>query len=171
MFHFAISKTCHVLLLAETISQRLRHLELSTYGRISRNLLLHLLKQSPKLQVLKLREIHWIMKWPVPPYRLCKSQEFTDPPLSFPNPSSVPECLSFHLKTFEWRCYKGTEGQKEVLLYILQNAACLKTAEISVHSKGRRFREKELVRIKELESVPKASTLCQLVIRLPNVHN
>lgn len=160
-----------VLLLADTISQRLLHLELCTYGRISRNLLLHLLKYSPKLQVLKLREIHWIVKWPVPPYTLCKARELTDPPPSICNPSSVPECLSFSLKNFEWRCYKGTEGEKEVLLYILQNAACLKTAEISVYSEGRRFGEKELLMIKELETVPKASASCQLVIRLTNAGN
>ncbi|CDY32921.1 BnaC02g12050D [Brassica napus] len=36
------------------------------------------------------------------------------------------------------------------------------TAKISVYSSGHRFGEKELLRIKELESVPKASTSCQL---------
>ncbi|KAJ4911204.1 putative F-box/FBD/LRR-repeat protein [Raphanus sativus] len=152
-----------VLLLADKISQRLLRLELCIYGKISRNLLLHLLKHSPKLQVLKLREIRYSTQV------LNKSPrvlEFKDPPLSFPDPSSVPECLSFHLTTFEWRCYRGTEEEKEFIIYILQNAACLKTAVISVYSEGRRFGEKELLWIKELESVPKASTSCQLVIRL-----
>ncbi|KAH0896585.1 hypothetical protein HID58_046153 [Brassica napus] len=123
-----------VLLLADTISQRLRHLKLSTYGKMSRNLLLHLLKHCPKLQVLKLQEIHWRIKWPVSPHTRCKAEEFKDPPPLFSNPSSVPECLSFHLKTFGWKC--GRSG------------------------------EKRLLRIKELESVPKASTSCQLIMRL-----
>ncbi|KAH0896582.1 hypothetical protein HID58_046150 [Brassica napus] len=108
-----------VLLLADTISQRLRHLKLSTYGKMSRNLLLHLLKHCPKLQVLKLQEIHWRIKWPVSPHTRCKAEEFKDPPPLFSNPSSVPECLSFHLKTFGWKCYKGTEEEKEkeIVLY------------------------------------------------------
>ncbi|CAN7038753.1 unnamed protein product [Brassica rapa subsp. trilocularis] len=157
-----------VLLLADTISQRLRHLKLSTYGKNSRNLLLYLLKHCPKLQVLKLQEIHWTTKWPGSPHTRCKDEEFKDPPPLFCKPSSVPECLSFNLKTFGWKCYKGKEEEKEIVLYILQNAPCLKTTKISVYSPGHRFREKELLRIKELESVPKASTSCQLVIRLTN---
>ncbi|CAG7892411.1 unnamed protein product [Brassica rapa] len=161
-------KYLEVLLLADTISQRLRHLKLSTYGKISRNLLLYLLKHCPKLQVLKLQEIHWTIKWPGSPHTRCKDEEFKDPPPLFSNPSSVPECLFFHFKTFGWNCYKGKEEEQEIVLYILQNAPCLKTAKISVYSSGHRFGEKELLRIKELESVPKASTSCQLVIRLTN---
>ena len=46
----------------------------------------------------------------------------------------------------------------------------LQTAEISVYSGGRSG-EKRLLRIKELESVPKASTSCQLIIRLTGCLN
>ena len=112
--------------------------------------------------------IHWTIKWPVSRHTRCKAEEFKDPPPLFSNPSSVPECLSFHLKTFGWNCYKGKEEEQEIVLHILQNAPCLKTAKISVYSSGHRFGEKELLRIKELESVPKGSTSCQLVIRLTN---
>ncbi|RID74140.1 hypothetical protein BRARA_B01253 [Brassica rapa] len=104
-----------VLLLADTISQRLRHLKLSTYGKISRNLRLYLLKHCPKLQVLKLQEIHWTIKWPGSPHTRCKDEEFKDPPPLFCKPSSVPECLSFNLKTFGWKCYKGKEEEKEIV--------------------------------------------------------
>ncbi|KAF8102652.1 hypothetical protein N665_0197s0016 [Sinapis alba] len=153
-----------VLLLAEKISQRLLHLELHIYGKISRNLLLHLLKHSPKLQFLKLQETHNTMIWPTYPSRLCRFQEYNDPPPSICNPSSVPECVSFHLENFKWIVYEGREEEKEVVLYILQNAPCLKTAVISLSSYGPR-RGEELLMIKELESMPMASTSCQLVVR------
>ena len=49
-------------------------------------------------------------------------------------PSSVPECLSFHLETLEWIGYAGTLQENEVATYILKNATCLKTATISLYS-------------------------------------
>ncbi|KAG7534226.1 Leucine-rich repeat 2 [Arabidopsis thaliana x Arabidopsis arenosa] len=49
-------------------------------------------------------------------------------------PSSVPECLLYHLKTLEWRDYAGTEVEKEVAVYILKNARRLETATINPDS-------------------------------------
>ncbi|XP_018474165.2 putative F-box/FBD/LRR-repeat protein At5g56810 [Raphanus sativus] len=156
-----------VLLLADKIYQRLLHLELCIYGKISRNMLLHLLKHSPKLRVLKLQEIHEMLIQPLPTdtYGLCYLEKFNDPPPSFCNPSSVPDCLSFCLETFQWTRYRGTMEEKEVVRYILQNARCLKTASISVSSDGRRYKKKEPLMIKELKYMPKASTSCMLVTR------
>lgn len=156
-----------VLLLADKISQRLLHLELCIYGKILRNLLLHLLKHSPKLRVLKLQEIHELLMGPAwtDPCQLAYFEKFDDLPPSVCNPSSVPECLSFYLQTFKWRCYRGTREEKEVVRYILQNARCLKTAAISVSSDSLRYRKKERLMIKELKSMPKASTSCLLVTR------
>uniref|UniRef100_A0A0D3B3W5 F-box domain-containing protein n=1 Tax=Brassica oleracea var. oleracea TaxID=109376 RepID=A0A0D3B3W5_BRAOL len=153
-----------VLLLADKISQRLLRLELCIYGKISRNLLLHLLKHSPKLRVFKLQEIHELLMGPAwtDPCQLAYFKKFDDPPPSVCNPSSVPECLSFHLQTFKWRCYRGTIEEKEVVRYILQNARCLKTATIYVSSCRKK---KERLKIKELKSMPKASTSCLLVTR------
>ncbi|RID69351.1 hypothetical protein BRARA_C01449 [Brassica rapa] len=153
-----------VLLLADKISQRLLRLELCIYGKISRNLLLHLLKHSPKLRVLKLQEIHELLMGPAwtDPCQLAYFKKFDDPPPSVCNPSSVPECLSFYLQTFKWRCYRGKMEEKEVVRYILQNARCLKTATIYVSSCRKK---KERLKIKELKSMPKASTSCLLVTR------
>ncbi|CAN7114892.1 unnamed protein product [Brassica rapa subsp. narinosa] len=143
-----------VLILADKISQRLLHLDLCIYGKVPRNVLLHLLKHSPKLQVLKLQEIdHYLT---IEPTTL-------DPPPSVCNPSSVPECLSFHLRTFQWICYGGTLEEKEIVRYILRNARCLKTAAIYAYSRDRRCRRKERLMMKELKSMPKASTSCKLV--------
>ncbi|CAN6813266.1 unnamed protein product [Brassica oleracea] len=95
-----------VLLLADKISQRLLRLELCIYGKISRNLLLHLLKHSPKLRVFKLQEIHELLMGPA----------WTDP------------CQLAYFKNL-------------------------------------RYRKKERLMIKELKSMPKASTSCLLVTR------
>lgn len=130
--------------LADRISHRLLHLKLHIYKKVPRNLLLHLLKHSPKLRLLILNEVP-----------IC-------------DPSSVPECLSFHLETFKWRGYEGTEEEKAVAVCILKNAPCLKTATISIYSEGPRGGENDLMMVKELKSMSKASTSCQLVILLNN---
>ncbi|CAN7006145.1 unnamed protein product [Brassica rapa subsp. trilocularis] len=129
--------------------ERLLHLDLCIYGKVPRNVLLHLLKHSPKLQVLKLQEIDQY---------LTIEPTTSDPPPSVCNPSSVPECLSFHLRTFQWICYGGTLEEKEIVRYILRNARCLKTAAIYAYSRDRRCRRKERLMMKELKSMPKAST-------------
>ncbi|CAH2069703.1 unnamed protein product [Thlaspi arvense] len=144
-----------VLLLADNVSQSLLHLELHIYNKIPCNLLMHLLNKSPKLQVLKLHEKH-----------LMHTREIDDRPLSMCSPSSVPECLSFHLETLQWRGYEGTEEEKEIAVYILKNAPCLKTAAISIYSdskEGPRGGEKDLMMIKELKSMSMASTSCRLI--------
>ncbi|KAF3569207.1 hypothetical protein DY000_02017482 [Brassica cretica] len=52
------------------------------------------------------------------------------------------ECLLLHLKTFDWRDYRGTKVEKEVAIYILRNAKRLVTASIYPGSvKLPRFRE------------------------------
>ena len=46
-------------------------------------------------------------------------------------PSCVPQCLLYHLETFKWRDYDGTdEVEKEMAIYILNNASRLVTATI-----------------------------------------
>ncbi|KAJ4875351.1 putative F-box/FBD/LRR-repeat protein [Raphanus sativus] len=98
-----------VLLLAEKISHRLLHLELYIYGKCTRNLLLLLLKHAPKLQFLKLQETQRMTR---PTARVRK---FKDPPPSVCNPSSVPECVSFHLETFQLTGYEGREEEIELV--------------------------------------------------------
>ena len=66
------------------------------------------------------------------------------------------------LETLVWENYEGDiEDDREVAQYMLSNASRLETATFSrtdiLHT------EKRLERLKELESVAKASNSCQLV--------
>ncbi|WZZ01762.1 hypothetical protein YC2023_074090 [Brassica napus] len=102
------------------------------------------LDNSPNLQALKLITL-WFRKgdWSPPKY--------------------VAECLLNRLETFVWENYEGEiEDEREVAQYILRNASCLETATFSrtdIHP------EKRLERLKELESVVRASNSCQLVFK------
>ncbi|XP_009152006.1 LOW QUALITY PROTEIN: F-box/FBD/LRR-repeat protein At3g26920 [Brassica rapa] len=106
--------------------------------------LMPVLDNSPNLQTLKLITL-WFRKgdWSPPKY--------------------VAECLLNRLETFVWENYEGEiEDEREVAQYILRNASCLETATFSrtdIHP------EKRLERLKELESVVRASNSCQLVFK------
>ncbi|CAA7058369.1 unnamed protein product [Microthlaspi erraticum] len=108
-------------------------------------LLTWMLESSPKLQVLKLYKCkphyHWGLVRPV----------------EYPwgQPSSVPECLLFHLHTFEWNHYNGRMQEKEMVAYILNNAKLLKTSNISAWGPQK---------LKELEYLHRASESCKLVL-------
>lgn len=71
---------------------------------------------------------------------------------------SRAECLLFHLKTFEWKEYNGTEDEKEGAIYILKNERRLVTATVFPDSlmlnKCRVF--------KELEIAMRDSRACEL---------
>lgn len=87
-------------------------------------------------------------------------------------PSSVPECLTLHLETLQWLGYAGTPEKKENAVYILENARRLTTAEIArcfFSRSPRHRRKKDLMIVRELVSISKASTSCQLVIQLPGL--
>ncbi|ESQ45702.1 hypothetical protein EUTSA_v10011126mg, partial [Eutrema salsugineum] len=80
-------------------------------------------------------------------------------PLSWNQPSSVPGCLSAHLEIFEWRGYRGSRRDKEIIRYILANSKCLKRA--GIHLNCRRIERRKMM--KELESMPRVSTSSQLL--------
>ncbi|XP_019086817.1 PREDICTED: putative F-box/FBD/LRR-repeat protein At5g56810 [Camelina sativa] len=145
-----------VLPLANGISHQLLRLKLDIYHKLPLNLLLHLLKHSPKLQVLKLHVNHFSYT--------TRGTEDQLPPVSAP--ILVPECVSFHLETFELRSFVGREEVKEVVVYILQNARHLKTASILIYSEGPPGGENDPMLIKELKSISLASKSCQLVVRV-----
>ncbi|EOA19143.1 hypothetical protein CARUB_v10007814mg [Capsella rubella] len=133
------------------ISKKLGHLELDIYDNFKSNLLLSLLKDVPYLRSLKLNHQHPIY-------------DLEDQPCSDSELSSVPDCLSFqYLETFQWIDYAGTYEEIQAAVYVLKNARCLKNATISLHSRGI---ENDLMMMKkELESMSKASTMCQLFIK------
>ncbi|KAF8099868.1 hypothetical protein N665_0236s0029 [Sinapis alba] len=45
-------------------------------------------------------------------------------------PSSVPQCLSSSVETVEWIGYKGTQTEKEMVMYLLKNSRQLKKVSI-----------------------------------------
>ncbi|XP_019087816.1 PREDICTED: F-box/FBD/LRR-repeat protein At5g56420-like isoform X2 [Camelina sativa] len=124
----------------------LEHLELCTCSQEWSNLLNIILKDAPRLQVLKLKLKHCV-------------QYSTDSMDHWTELSSVPKSLSSHLEIFEWGHYKGTKQDKKVAKYILTNASNLKMAIFSSVSVGRN-------RIcNELENVARGSEACQLVFK------
>ncbi|CAA7055390.1 unnamed protein product [Microthlaspi erraticum] len=105
-----------------------------------------LLQNSPKLKVLVIDQV------------LFRNEDF---PLSWNQPSSVPECLSTNLEVFEWAGYGGTTEQKDMVSYIFANSKCLKRVGISLSSTCKRKDRKKIM--KELESMSRISTSSQLL--------
>ncbi|CAH2079745.1 unnamed protein product, partial [Thlaspi arvense] len=79
--------------------------------------------------------------------------------LSWNPPSSVPQCMLSSLQTFEFSGYLGIPKERDVAVYILQNAHCLKTATIL----SKDYLVETLDMIQELARSPRASTACRLV--------
>lgn len=74
-------------------------------------------------------------------------------------PSFVPECIASSLQTFNWLGYLGRPLERDIAVYILQNACFLKTATIT--SDDSYIQPLEM--IKELSLSSRASTSCQLI--------
>ncbi|XP_010536823.1 PREDICTED: F-box/FBD/LRR-repeat protein At5g56420-like [Tarenaya hassleriana] len=129
-----------------SIFYRLVYLELCTCVSEWMNLLMLLLKDCPNLRVLKLDERH--------------TPDTDEPRPSWNQPSSVPECLLFHLENFEFQRYGGNQEEKELVIYILKNANRLKMASISPKSTDL---EEKFRMIKELALSSRGSTECELV--------
>ncbi|XP_010483164.1 PREDICTED: F-box/FBD/LRR-repeat protein At5g56420-like [Camelina sativa] len=130
-----------------TVLSQLVSLELCLCESNWTNMLVTVLQHSPKLQVLKLAMNHLMCEGRT----VCSIQ-----------PSSVPECL-YHLKTFEWRDYAGTEVDKEVAVYILKNAKRLETATIYPETDELVHRHKMF---EELEIASRSSRACELTMYL-----
>lgn len=81
-------------------------------------------------------------------------------PLSWNQPSSVPECLSSHLEIFEWNEYGGRNEEKELVKYIFANSNCLQRARFSLKSTGKKNKKKMM---EELGSMSRISTSSQLL--------
>ncbi|KAF8108155.1 hypothetical protein N665_0114s0045 [Sinapis alba] len=133
------------------IFNQLVYLELHAYEPDWWNLLMLMLDTSPNLQVLKLIT-DWFRKEDCLVYK------------RWTQPKYVPECLLNRLETLVWKNYKGeVEDDREVAQYILRNASRLETATFSntdIHPEEK---------LKELESVVRASNSCQLVFKQTDV--
>ncbi|CAA7062561.1 unnamed protein product [Microthlaspi erraticum] len=128
-----------------SVFHRLVHLTLCTCGRKWLKFLSRLLRDSPKLQVLRFEQCHEL---PDDEPRPCWNE-----------PSSVPECVVSSLATLEWVKYEGTEEEKGVVAFIFRSARCLKKATISSKSTDP---VKKLEMLKELTFLSRCSTTCHL---------
>ncbi|ESQ28648.1 hypothetical protein EUTSA_v10019482mg [Eutrema salsugineum] len=111
-------------------------------GKTWSNLLVRLLKDSPKLQELEIYDSYVVRilgcAWRI----------------------NVPQCLLWSLQTFKWTGINGSQKDIDLVKYILRIASCLKTATIlglSSHDP-----KKKLDVIEELSLSSRASTSCQL---------
>ncbi|CAA7056374.1 unnamed protein product [Microthlaspi erraticum] len=127
------------------------------------NLLGLMLDSSPKLQILKLTD----------PSMYTKKDCSVERGWRRSQPKSVPECLLFHLETFVWTRYEWQlKDEKEVALYILNNARRLKKATLStksVWSYELKKLEKRREMLKQLANEVKSPSSCQLVFEYDTV--
>ncbi|KAF8093008.1 hypothetical protein N665_0393s0010 [Sinapis alba] len=110
------------------------------------NLLMCVLRDSPKLRSLQLYQHH--------------ISQANQPSPCCNEPSLVPECLLTSLETLVWADYEGTKEEKKVVEFILRNGSCLK--KVTISSKPTDPKEK-LEMIKELTLSFRRSPICQLV--------
>ncbi|ESQ38101.1 hypothetical protein EUTSA_v10028666mg [Eutrema salsugineum] len=128
------------------VFNQLEHLKLCVDKSYSLDLLVQLLKDSPNLQVLDL-------------YDMEDDYHFSDDYLTWDQPSTVPECMLSSLRIFNWSEYFGRRGERDVAVYVLENARLLETATISSND----MFVPKLGMIKELSLSSRASTTCRLV--------
>ncbi|KFK34798.1 hypothetical protein AALP_AA5G194400, partial [Arabis alpina] len=136
---------------------QLEHLELCTCNTIAPDLLVRLLKESSNLQVLdvSMMEVSLFVKQL---FVLSDAQNGFSPN-SCNQPSPVPECMLSSLQTFKWLDYTGEPTERDLVVYILQNAVHLKTTRITLNE----CHVPKSEMIKELARSSRASTKCQLI--------
>ncbi|XP_018475545.2 probable FBD-associated F-box protein At1g32375 isoform X2 [Raphanus sativus] len=124
----------------------LAHLKICTCQTEWLELLMCMLRYSPKLQSLRLKQYHEI--------------EACNPRPCWTEPNSVPDCLVSSLEALEWVGYEGTEEEKEVVAFILRSAKCLERVTIYSSSKDPC---KKLELVKELSFLPRCSSSCNFL--------
>ncbi|KFK34520.1 hypothetical protein AALP_AA5G156600 [Arabis alpina] len=143
------------------VFDHLVYLEMYSHKMEWWNLLALMLDSSPKLRALKLIGDSLSHKQPWDYNKKNKDQG------KWNEPEHVPECLLFNLETLVWVRHDWVrEEEKEVAIYILENAKQLKKAtftaypiEAKMHYKLARRREM----LSELDGVVRASSSCELV--------
>ncbi|ESQ42790.1 hypothetical protein EUTSA_v10013763mg [Eutrema salsugineum] len=128
-----------------TIFSQLEQLKLCTCDAVWMDLLMRLLKASPKLRFIVLEQRH------------CTETEDSLP--CWNEPSHVPECLLSSLEYFDWRQYGGRKEEKEVATFILRNSARLGWATFYPKSTDP---TENLQMLMELSMSPRSSSICKL---------
>ncbi|XLR05222.1 hypothetical protein S83_071420 [Arachis hypogaea] len=75
-------------------------------------------------------------------------------------PTMVPNCLTSHLRSFEFRRYQDSTDEREFIVCLLQRGLVLKT--VIIHLKSDFDLETKYNIVKELSAIPRGSTICQL---------
>ncbi|MED6144450.1 hypothetical protein PIB30_015659 [Stylosanthes scabra] len=75
-------------------------------------------------------------------------------------PTMVPNCVTSHLKSFEYRQYQDSADEPDFIAYVLQRGLVLKTVTIHVESDFDQSTKDDITR--ELSAIPEGSTICQL---------
>ncbi|ESQ47210.1 hypothetical protein EUTSA_v10027789mg [Eutrema salsugineum] len=127
------------------VFKQLVHLKLCKCRAYASNVVVRLLRDSPKLRVLHLLEM--------------EDHEPNGVVLFWNQPSTVPECMLSSLRTFKFERYLGRPEERDLVVYILKNARRLKTA--TILSEDHEFETLDMIR--ELALSSRASTKCQLV--------
>ncbi|CAH2079750.1 unnamed protein product [Thlaspi arvense] len=138
------------------IFNQLERLTICVCQKGSSNLLVQLLKDSPNLRVLQL-------------FRREDEEEEECSDMDFWNEQShVPKCLLSSLHVFKWLRYFGRPQDRDLTVYILKNACCLKKAVILADSVE--YDVPSIKMIKELALSTRASSTCELVFNEDENH-
>ncbi|MED6144454.1 hypothetical protein PIB30_015663 [Stylosanthes scabra] len=73
-------------------------------------------------------------------------------------PTMVPNCVTSHLKSFEYRQYQDSADERGFIAYVLQGGLVLKTVTIHVESDFDQSTKDDIIR--KLSAIPKGSTIC-----------
>ncbi|CAA7062578.1 unnamed protein product [Microthlaspi erraticum] len=127
------------------IFSQLDQLKLCTCDMGWMDLLMRLLKHTPKLTLIVLEETH--------------GMDLEAPRPCWNEPSRVPECLSSSLEMFCWRQYGGSKDERKLATFILRNSAHLEIATFNSKSTDPVERLRMLT---ELSMSPRRSSTCTL---------
>ncbi|XLT71558.1 hypothetical protein HN873_027984 [Arachis hypogaea] len=75
-------------------------------------------------------------------------------------PTMVSNCVTSHLKSFEFREYENSADEREFIEYLLQRGLVLKR--VTIHLYYYLDQETKYDIVKELSAIPRGSTTCQL---------
>ncbi|XP_010476665.1 PREDICTED: putative FBD-associated F-box protein At5g56440 [Camelina sativa] len=118
-----------------------------------------ILKHTPKLRVLRVRLQEARLSPTLHLFKCCWSRS-VNVQTQWEQPTSVPKCLISSLETVEWMGYQGTQVEKNVAMYLLENSRQLKIMVISSLQSTNDI--EKLKMLQELSSTQRSSTKCQL---------
>ncbi|KAL0722772.1 hypothetical protein Bca4012_037371 [Brassica carinata] len=128
------------------VFDQLEHLELCICQDDSSNVLAQFLKDSPNLRELGILSTRYVK---------TNDMDFWN------QPSSAPECLLSSLEILNWVGYFGRPQDRDIAVYILRNARCLRTATFWANTTEHDVPNLEM--IKELTLSCRVSSTCELV--------